>query len=316
MSDNHLLFFAHGMQVEVPQGTVLCFNPLSSLLSPDQLSALPDIQVCVGGITFQTKKAVLDNASPSFFDALHSFESLTGHHHNNEDDISVVVESGIPMIMIEDSEGVEFFPLLFDYLRRKFDHDLRQRANNDNDNTLVVMPYIRDLSRAQLHSFRLFCDCLVPGIFHDDHTANNDVLIGCLDMTEENKMAQLLTQKEFFGENPHYSNNKMPLIDSIRSNDLDIFRFLLLNHINRLSFERQQIEHDLLWIFCILDVTKERLDMLMTVFDPNQFGGRFFYTPENQMPNLFTDLARINRRPMIPITGPERSVKNRFHHVS
>ena len=154
---SHLLFFAHGMQVEVPQGIVLCFNPLSSSLSPDQLSALPDIQVCVGGITFQTKKAVLDNASPSFFDALHSFESLTGHHHN-EDDISVAVESGIPMIMIENSKGVEFFPLLFDYLRRKFDHDLRQRANNDNANTVVVMPYIHDLSPAQLHSFRLFCD--------------------------------------------------------------------------------------------------------------------------------------------------------------
>ena len=82
MSDNHLLFFAHGMQVEVPQGTVLCFNPLSSLLSPDQLSALPDIQVCVGGIRFQTKKAVLDNASPSFFDALHSTAWLLPKRQN------------------------------------------------------------------------------------------------------------------------------------------------------------------------------------------------------------------------------------------
>ena len=58
-----LLLFAHGMQVEVPSGTVLCFNPLS--LSPDELSTMPDVQVCIGGvlnriIIFQTKQAVLD----------------------------------------------------------------------------------------------------------------------------------------------------------------------------------------------------------------------------------------------------------------
>ena len=58
------------MQVEVPQGTVLCFNPLS--LSPDELSVLPDIQVCVdSSITFQTKQAVLDNVPSLLSGVLH-----------------------------------------------------------------------------------------------------------------------------------------------------------------------------------------------------------------------------------------------------
>ena len=101
-------------------------------MSPDELSALPDIQVCNGGsysgIIFQTKQAVLDNVSPSFFDAQHSFESQTGQ--------SIIVAAPIKQMMIENPqnrEGLEIFPLLFDYLRRKYDHD-HSNANNDNDN--------------------------------------------------------------------------------------------------------------------------------------------------------------------------------------
>ena len=126
-----LLFFAHDMQVEVPEGTVLCFNPLS--LSSDELSALPDIQVCVGGssnsdVTFQTKQAVLDNlnVSSSFFDAQHSFELQTGQ--------SNIEEAPIKRMMIEFREGLEFFSLLFDYLRRKYDHDYSNANDNDNHN--------------------------------------------------------------------------------------------------------------------------------------------------------------------------------------
>ena len=65
----------------------------------------------------------------------------------------------------------------------------------------------------------------------------------------------------------------------------------------------------------MLDLTNERLNMLITVFNPHQFGGRSIYTPEKELPNLFTDLARINRRPMVPVTGPERSVEKRFNDL-
>ena len=115
------------MQVKVPEGTVLCFNPLS--LSPDELSALPDIQVCVGGsITFQTKQAVLDKVSPAFFDAQHSFESQTRRGQG------IIIAAPIKQMIIENNEGLAFFSLLFDYLRRKYDHDYSNANDNDNHN--------------------------------------------------------------------------------------------------------------------------------------------------------------------------------------
>ena len=72
-------------------------------MSPDELSALPDIQVCNGGsysgIIFQTKQAVLDNVFPSFFDAQHSFESQTGQ--------SIIVAAPIKQMMIENPQNRE-----------------------------------------------------------------------------------------------------------------------------------------------------------------------------------------------------------------
>ena len=244
-----LLFFAHSMQVKVPEGTVLCFNPLS--LSPDELSALPDIQVCVGGsITFQTKQAVLDKVSPAFFDAQHSFESQTRRGQG------IIIAAPIKQMIIENNEGLAFFSLLFDYLRRKYDHDYsnandndnndNDNDNNDNDNanandkndnhddndnndndndndnndnyqqnaaSKAVIPYTRHLSPAQLHHFQQVCDYWIPGMFHNNNNELNQeeeeedsitvmmmpLLVGCLDMTQEHEMAQLLAKKKSFG---------------------------------------------------------------------------------------------------------------------
>ena len=99
------------------------------------------------------------------------------------------------------------------------------------------------------------------------------LLVGCLDMTQEHEMAQLLAKKESFGGFCH-TEELRPLTDSIRHNDFNRFCFLLLNRANRLSFNTSDPEHDLLWEFCILELTPERLDMITTLFDPNQFGAR------------------------------------------
>ena len=57
-----------GIELEVPEGTLLIFNPTSFL--PDQLSAMKDVQCHAGGIIFQTKTEVLDTMTnpcfPSF----------------------------------------------------------------------------------------------------------------------------------------------------------------------------------------------------------------------------------------------------------
>ena len=123
-----LLLFAHGMQVEVPLGTVLCFNPLS--LSPHELSTMPDVQVCIGSvlnrIIFQTKQAVLDIFPQSFIGARHSFERHTGRRS-----ISGTEEASIKQISIENSDWLEFSPIIFDYMRRQYDH----HHSNPNANT-------------------------------------------------------------------------------------------------------------------------------------------------------------------------------------
>ena len=55
--------------------------------------------------------------------------------------------------------------------------------------------------------------------------------------------------------------------------------------------------------------------MITTLFDPNQFGARFFYGQKRFPKNLFTDLSEINCRPMIPMTGSERPVEKRFDEL-
>ena len=57
--------------------------------------------------------------------------------------------------------------------------------------------------------------------------------------------------------------------------------------------------------------------MLMTVFDPNQFGGRFFYTTAG-FPNVFTDLGQINRpvRTRNSRSERRRPVEERFNDLT
>ena len=59
------LLFAHDMQVEVPEGTVLCFNPSS--FSSDKLRVMSRVQFLIGGVVFEAKKEVLENVSDSYF---------------------------------------------------------------------------------------------------------------------------------------------------------------------------------------------------------------------------------------------------------
>ena len=325
-----LLFFAHGMQVEVPSGTVLCFNPLS--LSPEELSTMPDVQVCIGHvlnpiIIFQTKQAVLDIFSNSFLCARHSFETHT--------DQSINEASIINQISIENSDGLlEFFPIIFDYMRRQYDHyHHHNNPNANNNNNAVIMPYTRYLSLAQLHQFQLACDFLIPGMFYDkvmmmphpnyddhndEHTEHHRDDYGepnyddpnyfvSLDPVQENNTSRLLARKEF-NNGDLYSNLMKPLTDSIKSNDFNSFRFILLNQFNRLSFQYNGPERHVLRQLCLLPVTPERLNMIITLFDPNQFGGRFFDQHRATTFTLFFNLSVIERH--IPRNGIP--VKERF----
>ena len=147
-NSSHLLFFAHGMQVEVPIGIVLCFNPLS--LFSDELRVLPDIEVLVGSssrsssIIFQTKLAVftMDSAPQSLFAGQITFQSRR--------------QQGQPQgtgtkqeIILENTDWIEFLPILFDYLRRKYDghrnhhNNLKTQLCNNYDDVIIMMPHTR-----------------------------------------------------------------------------------------------------------------------------------------------------------------------------
>ena len=80
-----LLFFAHGMQVEVPEGTVLRFHPTSH--SPDELSRMLTVEFHVGGIIFETKEVVLEKVPGTFFYTQHAHElHIIGQHPTHQHD--------------------------------------------------------------------------------------------------------------------------------------------------------------------------------------------------------------------------------------
>ena len=99
----NVTLFINGMHLEVQQGTVLSFNPMSS--SQEHLAQMRDVQFHVGGITFQTKAEVAAALPYTFFKGQIHFPSVTPDQYTLE----------------EVTGGLEFYPLIFDYLRRKFD---------------------------------------------------------------------------------------------------------------------------------------------------------------------------------------------------
>ena len=90
--------------------------------------------------------------------------------------------------MIENSDGLEFFPLIFDYIRRKYDHE-RDQHNQDDKNAPAVIPYTRHLSPAQLQDFHPYNE---NTIMMED---TNEMQLWGLDAVQENNMAAVLAKK-------------------------------------------------------------------------------------------------------------------------
>ena len=78
--------------------------------------------------------------------------------------------------MIENSDGLEFFPIMFDYMRRKYD----------------LMAFSRYLSSAQAQHFCEVFDYRLPGVFVSDAPPP----LG-LNLVEENRTVLMLAEKEF-----------------------------------------------------------------------------------------------------------------------
>ena len=139
----------------------------------------------IGGIIVETKKAVLKKVSGTFFSGQHSYESRK-------------TTCSSSLIVIENSDGLGFFPLIFDYIQRKYDHE-RDHHNQDNENAPAVIPYTSHLCPAQLQDFQLVFDFCLPGMFHNENTimmedTNKMPLLG-LDAVQENNMAAVLAKR-------------------------------------------------------------------------------------------------------------------------
>ena len=104
--------------------------------------------------SFRLSRLSLTMFPHSLLGAQHSFESGTGQR-----------TEPIKKMMIENSDGLEFFPLLIDYLRRKYGLDHKA---HDKQHATPVMPYTRHLSLAQMHFFQQLCDHWIPGMFHNN----------------------------------------------------------------------------------------------------------------------------------------------------
>ena len=94
----------------------------------------------------------------------------------------------------------QVFPLIFDYIQRKYDHE-RDQHNQDNENAPAVIPYTSHLCPAQLQDFhwQLVFDFCLTGMFHNENTimmedTNKMPLLG-LDAVQENNMAAVLAKR-------------------------------------------------------------------------------------------------------------------------
>ena len=194
--------------------------------------------------------------------------------------------------MIENSDGLEFFPLIFDYIRRKYDHE-RDQHNQDDKNAPAVIPYTRHLSPAQLQDFHPYNE---NTIMMED---TNEMQLWGLDAVQENNMAAVLAKKELLVDSDDYRQTLLK--GYIENSSLYDFRFFLLNQVNRLSAGKKILERFLLSEFSECEATPERLCMLTTVFDPSQFGGRFSVIGhQNGQYTVFSELIerwlRISQR--------------------
>ena len=73
--------------------------------------------------------------------------------------------------MIENSDGLEFLQLLFDYMRRKYDHH-----DKGHEHAAAAIAYTRHLSSAQLYHFQRICDVWIPGGGYNIRTGQEDVI--------------------------------------------------------------------------------------------------------------------------------------------
>ena len=105
--------FMDGIELEVPEGTLLIFNPTS--LPPTELHAMKDVQFHAGGIIFQTKTGVhLPNqdrgVTNQCFPSFHATVPL-----NPDDPLQIHYQiSADP----QEQEAFKLYPMIFDFVRQ------------------------------------------------------------------------------------------------------------------------------------------------------------------------------------------------------
>ena len=295
-----IALFMNGIPVEVPEGTVLIFNPIS--LSVEALNAMPNVQFHAG-ITFQTKVAVLEKVPDSVFYKQHLFHD---QHHNNDNESEMETDRMHISEQEEqkDENRIQFFSLIFDFMRRKYDDE-------------YALPHIDQLSFQQMHHFKLLCNYLLPGMFLGWDTPScfeSDITASI--MMDPNQQANLLASQELLSTDS-FSNFLAEINAPIQNNNVHAFRNLLLNKVNRLAMRAwawNQPEEGLLHLLSNVEVTPARLQMLSILFNPHEFGGRFFLDSEGNH-TVFTELIKSIAVPQTEYAleyRNSRSVEERF----
>ena len=114
----------------------------------------------------------------------------------------------------EVTEGLEFYPLIFDYLLRKFDYS-----------SALLLRSTQDLSFAQFQRFQVLCGYLLPGVLSEEQEQH---------AVDTNQRAELLASKELM--HPNDGAQSLQAVETaIDADDADAFRDLLLHKVNRLA---------------------------------------------------------------------------------
>ena len=268
--------FMDGIEVEVPEGTLLIFNPTSK--SPDALHGMKDVQFRAGGVIFQTKTDVLKEMDKPRFAQFPFLEPT--------DDVAPIqINYQIPADP-KDEEAFKFYPMIFDFMRRKYD-----------DKYAVL--HSHQLTFDEMQLLKRACNVLLPGMYQPPHEWTDN----------PQKNADILASRELF-RSEQYTEFVQQLHDYIRSDDADQFCALLLNRFNPLSIgatEFTPLEVTLLKTICDYPFTPARLRMLTALYDPNEFCGRFFLGTFGQA-TIFTRLVEY----ALSKDGPPRTAEARF----
>ena len=263
--DNMPVLIIGGIQVNITEGTILTFYPTALYEFDDLRLRGADVQFQMGGVIFQIKEYVMKHGGKLFPAEYTPFNKGQAPVVNKLE----AMYEGVLLVL----------PLILEALCRK----------DDEKSPLLQPSVIVDLlSQEHVDLLRNICE------LGELQELTNE--LNRLRPRDPNEKGRLLASMQLI-DSADREDQKEKFWDELESriidSDVDGFRNLLLSsQRNPLAIGNipNFIEMRILGLICQIGPTKKHLDMLSVVFDPNEFGGRYFFDEKDGNYSVFTEL--------------------------